>query len=172
MTLETIKNVIEIIFLLAGSWVMKWGVGRYNHQRKNRIQERLFEKEWKMGLNEKIDCLIIGQRNTRELADIIYWEGNEKGEVTYVCPELCDYLSCDANQIKKYSWVGLIAEHDRQRIYKSYLQSIETVSFFREEFEFRGCDNKTFIKVSAYTIHNKDADGKLKNSVTRFKILS
>ncbi len=128
-------------------------------------------KKRDFSVNEKIDRIIIGQKNTRELADIIYWESDTNGNVEYVSPELCEKLSCPSREFKRKKWYGLICRDDRDRIIKAWEESIKNASLFSEDFRFRSCECDEELKVNARAIHNTDQEGFLINSVVKFKIL-
>lgn len=108
-----------------------------------------------------------GQRITREVLDMIHWESDDKGRVTWVSTNLCDLLNCNQNQILGTSWTGMVSNEDRRRIFDAWKFSVENASYFKEEFDFINSDGEK-VRVRATTRHTKDEKQKLIKSLVRF----
>ena len=116
--------------------------------------------------NETLARLEVGQRNTREISNISNWESDSDGRVTYVSASLCEMIGYSAEQFMHDSWKGFVVDKDRDRVFKSWKDSVQNASHFSETFLFRKFDG-SFIRVSAIALHNKDKYGKVLNSIVR-----
>ena len=117
-------------------------------------------------IDVKLDDLKEGQRNTREILNVANWESDSNGRIIYVSSSLCEIIGCSADDLLDQSWIGLVAAKDRERVYNSWKRSVDTASYFNEDFTFRKTDGM-FQSVNATGIHNKTASGEVASSLVR-----
>jgi len=113
-----------------------------------------------------VNSLSVGQRNFCDILDIASWESDAEGRVTYASMGLCELMNAHPEEIKGNSWVGLIADFDRDRIVKGWREAVANASDFRMEHSIE-IDEGVYQRVKPIVIHNKDKTGRVLNSMGR-----
>lgn len=128
------------------------------------MQKRTFEQ---IGiLVATVGNLTAGQRNILDIMDVPSWESDENGRFTFVNTALCELVGATPTELLGLSWTGRIAFYDRDKVVKEWKESVENASDFNVPFHVKRFDH-LYQKVLPSVIHNKNAAGKVLNSLGR-----
>lgn len=109
-------------------------------------------------IETRLDELTETQKISLNLQNVSYWISNEKGECTYASPALCKLIGRTEDEIKGNNWAAWLVKEDKERIYDSWMFSVEEKSPFDEIYSFQK-DDGTIVKVWGLAFH-KQVNGK------------
>lgn len=113
-----------------------------------------------------VGTLSVGQRNILDILDVPSWESDENGRFTFVNTALCELVGATPAELLGLSWTGRVAFYDRDKVVKEWRESVENASDFNVPYHIKRFDH-LYQKVQPSVIHNKNADGKVLNSLGR-----
>jgi len=113
-----------------------------------------------------VGTLSVGQRNILDIMDVPSWESDEHGRFTFVNTALCELVGATPAELLGLSWTGRVAFYDRDKVVKEWKESVENASDFNVPYHIKRFDH-LYQKVQPSVIHNKNADGKVLNSLGR-----
>jgi len=122
------------------------------------------------GIKTKMKSLEDSQRNRLNAQGLAFWESDKEGKAVYVSPALQVMLGQPEQKIRDYGWAALMVEKDKDRIYKSWKFSIETLTVFDEIYTFNMAGGGT-VKVHGMAFHSKDENGNYAGSFGQLKII-
>ncbi len=115
---------------------------------------------------KKLNSLQVNTRNMWDILEIAAWESDENGQITWVSIPFCELVGATPSEMMGNSWVGRIAYWDRDKVVKTWKESISNGFEFNLIHSLRKSDG-LYQMVQPIVIHNKDNSGKVLNSLGR-----
>jgi PAS domain S-box-containing protein len=101
---------------------------------------------------------------------MISWESNEHGLCVWASPDMLRTLGCQEMDVLGESWRSLIAEKDRERVFKGWDDAVKQHRSFIMCYNWISIKNELIpIQVESHVI--RTADGKVKGYVAVVRVL-
>lgn len=180
---ETTEKILKVIFgsgfLAFFLKFIKKGKDKINESKKLKEQDRelflrLVDEVGVIshrigGIETKMQYLEQAQRNRLNAQGLAFWESDSEGKAVYVSPALQVMIGQPEQKIRDYGWATILVEKDRDRIYKAWKFSIETLTVFDEIYSFNMASGDT-VTVHGMAFHSKDENGFYSGSFGQLKI--
>lgn len=117
----------------------------------------------------KLIDLSESQKLTLNIQNVPYWLSDNKGECTYASPALCKIMGRSEDEIKGNSWATWLIQEDKERIFESWMFSVENKVPFDEIYTYRKPDG-SFVKVWGLAFH-KTVNGQHSGTMGKLELI-